>query len=289
MNFLKKSAAVLVLLFCAFSSQAEGINFLHVSLEEAIKKSKEENKPLFIDIYATWCGPCKYLTREVFVDEELGKYMNANFINLKIDGEFDDGDALMTDFELNAYPTMLFLSPEKELLEKIVGAVSAEEIQSTANDALHPELSQLFLMGQKYDAGETDKQFLQDYIDVLMEKDEDFDPVVDTYIDLYPEFNLEDEGEFFVFCLGVDDLTNKYNIDFLDNLAYYHEMHGDVAIGKMQILLIEVANRAKEAQNTDIIDEGLELLYEPYSSLLDEFVSEADLKDALLEIYYTEE
>ncbi len=122
-----------------------------------------------------------------------------------------------------------------------------------------------------------------------MEKDEDFDPVVDTYIDLYPEFNLEDEGEFFVFCLGVDDLTNKYNIDFLDNLAYYHEMHGDVAIGKMQILLIEVANRAKEAQNTDIIDEGLELLYEPYSSLLDEFVSEADLKDALLEIYYSEE
>ena len=66
-------------------------------------------------------------------------------------------------------------------------------------------------------------------------------------------------------------------------------MHGDVAIGKMQILLIEVANRAKEAQNTDIIDEGLELLYEPYSSLLDEFVSEADLKDALLEIYYSEE
>ena len=60
-------------------------------------------------------------------------------------------------------------------------------------------------------------------------------------------------------------------------------------IGKMQILLIEVANRGKEAQNTDIIDEGLELLYEPYSSLLDEFVSEADLKDALLEIYYSEE
>lgn len=289
MNFLKKSAALLVLLFCAFSSQAEGIDFIHVSYQEAVKKAKEEKKPLFIDVYATWCGPCKYLSHEVFVDEELGAYMNANFINLKIDGEQGDGDMLMSDFELTAYPTMLFLSPDKELIEKIVGAVSAETIQSTAKDVLHPEQSQLVILSKQFEAGETDKEFLQEYIDVLMEKDQDFDPVVEKYIKLYPDLDLDNDGDFFVFCLGVDDLSDELNIEFLENIERYHEIHGDVAIGKMQILLIEVANRAKEEQNTDIIEEGLYLLYEPFASITDESISKADLKEALLEIYSSQE
>jgi thioredoxin 1 len=46
----------------------EGIHFFEGSWSEAVKKSKAENKPIFLDVYATLCGPCKLLKRITFSD-----------------------------------------------------------------------------------------------------------------------------------------------------------------------------------------------------------------------------
>ncbi|MEO8861358.1 MAG: thioredoxin family protein, partial [Ginsengibacter sp.] len=37
----------------------EGLNFFEGTWKEAVQKARDENKPIFLDIYATWCGPCK--------------------------------------------------------------------------------------------------------------------------------------------------------------------------------------------------------------------------------------
>ena len=37
---------------------AEGIEFVH-DWEEALEISAKENRPIFLDAYTTWCGPCK--------------------------------------------------------------------------------------------------------------------------------------------------------------------------------------------------------------------------------------
>lgn len=54
---------------------------------EALKKAKEENKPLIISIGYSSCHWCHVMERETFMDSAVAKIMNENFISLKIDRE----------------------------------------------------------------------------------------------------------------------------------------------------------------------------------------------------------
>ena len=70
-------------------STEEGIQFQSLSLEDAKKQSLKSGKLIFIDAYASWCGPCKRMAATSFKNLEVGKVYNEQFINLKIDCEKD--------------------------------------------------------------------------------------------------------------------------------------------------------------------------------------------------------
>ncbi|GAH00631.1 unnamed protein product, partial [marine sediment metagenome] len=69
----------------------QGINFNVHSFEEAIKTAKAENKLIFVDAYTTWCGPCKWMSKNVFTEGKVGDYFNESFVNVKIDMEKGEG------------------------------------------------------------------------------------------------------------------------------------------------------------------------------------------------------
>jgi thiol:disulfide interchange protein len=50
-------------------------------------KAKAENKLIFLDAYTTWCGPCKWMARNVFTNDTVAQFYNATFVNAKIDME----------------------------------------------------------------------------------------------------------------------------------------------------------------------------------------------------------
>lgn len=119
------SISVLLLLgvtFASFSSKSEdetnsnstskGIDFFKGSYAEALEQAKNENKHVFLDVYATWCGPCKMLKKQTFKDEEVGNYYNKNFINIAIDGETEEGRKLMSYYNINSYPTLLIVDSD---------------------------------------------------------------------------------------------------------------------------------------------------------------------------------
>lgn len=99
----------------------KGIQFEQISLNEAIQKSRAENKPLFVDVYATWCGPCKRMKKFTFTDEKLGAYYNEHFINISLDGETMEGRRFHNSFPFSAYPTLFVISPKGEVLLKEEG------------------------------------------------------------------------------------------------------------------------------------------------------------------------
>lgn len=117
------------------SSKEEGINFVDISFSEALKSAKVSNKLVFLDAYATWCGPCKWMDANTFKDESVGAYFNENFINLKMDMEKGEGPQIARRYKVTAYPTMFFINGEGEVIHKVLGAKPAKDFLKEAKKA----------------------------------------------------------------------------------------------------------------------------------------------------------
>ena len=98
------------------------------TLNQALKKAKESGKELvFLDCYATWCGPCQYMAKSVFTTKEAGDYFNKKFVNIKIDMEKGEGINLARQFKIQGYPTFIILNSNGKELGRIVGGAEIKQ------------------------------------------------------------------------------------------------------------------------------------------------------------------
>src|SRR6266404_8526226 len=65
----------------------QGIQFIEADWSKALQEAKKQKKLIFIDAYASWCGPCKLLKKNTFPNKEAGEFFNRNFINVAINME----------------------------------------------------------------------------------------------------------------------------------------------------------------------------------------------------------
>lgn len=107
---------------------SEGIQFTDAAWKDILKKAKTEKKVIFLDAYASWCGPCKLLQKTVFTKKAVGEFYNAKFINVKMDMEKGEGPALSQVYPLEAYPTLLFIDGNGKVLKKVIGLQTPENL-----------------------------------------------------------------------------------------------------------------------------------------------------------------
>jgi len=154
-------------------AQDKGMHFEHGSSWKAIlEKAKKENKYIFVDCYTTWCGPCKFMSANIFPKEEVGSFYNQHFINAKfqldttakdaadIKAQYADAAYIRTQFKIKAYPTYLFISPDGELVHRELGSSEAAQFIAKGTNALDPE-KQYYTLVKKYDAGNREPAFLK--------------------------------------------------------------------------------------------------------------------------------
>lgn len=104
-----------------------GIEFFEGSWTEAVAKAKQENKPIFMDIYASWCAPCKLLKKETFTDPDVARYFNANFINVSMDGETTEGAKLALHYQIPHFPTLLIIDTTEKTIHDTSGFVAPKD------------------------------------------------------------------------------------------------------------------------------------------------------------------
>ena len=105
-----------------------GIQFHRGTWAEAIQLAKDQDKIIFLDIYATWCGPCKKMKTNTFSNQEVGKLFNERFINVSLDGEEDEGATLAKEYQVNAYPTLLFIDANGKVIGGTKGYYSPKQL-----------------------------------------------------------------------------------------------------------------------------------------------------------------
>ena len=105
-----------------------GITFFDKSWKEVLDKAKAEHKPIFLDIYASWCGPCKMLKRETFTDKDVAEYFNAHFVNTSFNGEKGDGYMLANKFEINGYPALFILDEHGNIIKFSLGYLTPDQL-----------------------------------------------------------------------------------------------------------------------------------------------------------------
>tara|TARA_B100000508_G_scaffold140609_1_gene142351 strand:- start:44638 stop:45063 length:426 start_codon:yes stop_codon:yes gene_type:complete len=112
----------------------EGVNFQDLTLKQALKKAEKEGKYVFLDAYAVWCGPCKWMEANTFRDKEVGKKFNKSFISVKIDMEKGEGPAIAQKYRVRAYPTMFVLNSKGEVQKRILGAKKEKALLTEVAD-----------------------------------------------------------------------------------------------------------------------------------------------------------
>lgn len=194
---MKNLISLSLLLFIAFSAGAQGITFESGSWKEVISKAKKEKKPIYLDVYTTWCGPCKMMAAKIFPEKEAGEKYNALFINYKIDAEKGEGIEIAKKYKVNGYPTNLYINPEnEEVIYRAMGAVmQVSEFNKRADIAIAEAKDPL--KWEEYQAkmekGETDKTFLEAYIEKASRLDKNNDPALDIYVQKYVTANPDEK------------------------------------------------------------------------------------------------
>ena len=97
------------------------------NFEQEVKKS---NLPVVIDVFATWCGPCKMMAP---VFEELSKELAEKYKLVKVN--IDEERDIAIQYNVSSIPTFLFIKD---------GSLVGKEMGYMSKDALMKKIESYF-------------------------------------------------------------------------------------------------------------------------------------------------
>lgn len=262
---MKKLIFIPCLLLFALFAQAQGIQFSEGTWNDVLKLAKEKKCPVFIDVYTSWCGPCKKMAKEIFTQQEAGDFFNAHFVNYKVDAEKGEGVQIASRFNVSAYPTCLFVTGEGKLVSSFMGAQSVKSLlregeKAVKNYSLLPEVEK---MDAQYKAGKKDVPFLKEYCRVRSEFGEKGG---------YPVNDLLNQ-------LTDSALIQKENLTWIQNMTVY-----DLPLLNRLVTLLSGMNKKTGTQLNKAIMKAMStfIAQSTEANHRDEFEQLMTLKDKLI-------
>lgn len=187
----------ILFLSAAFSVQAQsGIDFFHGTWQEALEKAEKEDKPVFVDAYAVWCGPCKRMAKNVFTNDRVGDYYNKNFINMKLDMEKGEGLTFRKKYPVSAFPTLFFIDYDGKIIQQVKGAMDVDKFIALGKSAVG-KIDRSAQYAEKYEAGNREPELVYDYIKALNQAGKPTAKIANEYV------------------RSQDDMTTKWNLRIL--------------------------------------------------------------------------
>jgi thiol-disulfide isomerase/thioredoxin len=277
-------------LFCflLFSQlvSAQGIEFFEGTWKEAIAEAQKEDKIVFVDSYAQWCGPCKKMAKNVFTQSEVGDFFNANFINLKLDMEQADGRTFGAKYPVSAYPTLFFLDSQGNILKKITGGQQAEALINYGELAIKSyDKSEAFEI--LYNEGKRDYKLMVDYVRELNKVDKPSAKISNEYLESNPDINKNEKAAFLM--QAVTEADSKMYDQLIDLRSEAIATSSEEAYAeKINSATMKTVQKAVEYDYKDLVEEAIVQYEKAEIGDKKKFQSEAYLEYYALSGNYTE-
>lgn len=184
--------------FFAQTSFAQDSILFQNNWKKALALAKKEKKPIFLDAYTTWCGPCKRMESTTFKNKAVIKLLNEKFVPTHLNMEQGEGIALASQYKIGGYPTFLFVDAEGRVLHSDAGFKDDVMLIEMCNLALDDK-ENLAALDAKFQAEKLDKEQLRKYIDkraILMNASND--AAIEAYLKLLPNWTEPDAMDFII-------------------------------------------------------------------------------------------
>ena len=256
----------------------QGIEFFEGNLESLKSEAQRQDKIIFIDAYTTWCGPCKWMSRNTFSDEQVGGFYNHNFISYKLDMEKGEGIQFAKAYEVKAFPTLLFIDYNDNLVHRKIGALNPEQFLVLGEIALDSERN-LGGVIQKYKQGERSPAFMRNYLRRLANARIDVKEASDWYFSTQSNEELLTKENFELISLLIKDPNHVIFKFALENREAYKEITGEDQVDKYFFTVFQAYVYKAKKQNKESYDEAIELMLSSDFDQSDKLMAGIELSD----------
>lgn len=271
---------ILLFVLSCFQIQAQnGIDFFHGTWEEALAEAKAQDKLIFVDAYAVWCGPCKRMAKNVFTDKKVGEFYNKNFINMKIDMEKKMGRTFGRTYPVSAYPTLMYIDPKGELVHKVKGGQKIDPFIKLGKFALSKvDFSKDFKVA--YEKGDRSPELVYNYVKALNKAGKPSLKISNEYVrsqkDLTTDQNLK-----FLLEAAVDADSRIFDLMIKNKSAIEKLTSKEEVKNKIEKACYRSAEKAVEYQNADLHKDALKKMKKHVPEKYAQFAVNSEMKFCL--------
>lgn len=256
-----KYPTFLLLLICGLyimplQAQERNITFEKGSWADIMTKAEQEDKLVFLDAHASWCGPCKWMAANVFTVNEVADLFNTHFICAKIDMEKGEGVELAKKYQVQAYPTLLFINAKGEVAHRVVGALNETMLVEQGLKAMNP-YENLLAYKERFEGGDRDAAFMTEYLELLSNSGTATGAVFDAYFAKLGETERQTADVFEMINAHVDSKDSEAAAYLMANSENYAEVVDEkriaVKIGNIYMQAMATAAEQKDEETYEAI------------------------------------
>ena len=273
---------VLLALFGVLFTQAfgQGIEFFHGTWQEGLQKAKEQDRIIFVDAFAKWCGPCKRMAATTFMDPTVGEFYNANFINMKLDMEEELGLEFRKLYPVSSFPTLFFIDADGEVVQKVVGARDPAGFIELGESVL-AKYDKSTKYVEAYEAGDRSYELVYNYVAALNKAGKPSVKISNDYLSGQQNLSTPENLKFILeAATQVDcqcfDLLEKYKNEIA-------KLVPEEAIkNKIRIACANTVKRAIEYESEDLLHLASDAMKNHIPAEAEEFKSESKIQYSLV-------
>ncbi len=259
--------------------QGQGIEFFHGTWAEALEEAKKQDRVIFVDAFAVWCGPCKMMAQNVFPDEKVGAFYNRNFISMKLDMEQPEGLEFRKKYPVGAFPTLFFIDAEGKIVQQVRGAQDVNAFLELGKKVMSKS-DRSGEYAAEYEKGNRDPELVLKYVQALNKAGKPSLAIANEYLRTQKDLTTPQNLNFIMEAAVAAD-SKVFDL-LVQHRAKIAKLNSEEAVkGRILLACEATVLKAIEFRNRELLEEAKGKMKKNYAEKASSFSAKAEMDYSL--------